>query len=223
MPTLEITRAGFRPEHAMMTRNYLLSIMLWPVECDQRREFMRTCELAVAIDATKAVPGAAGGNAAELAERAFNVRRPVDHQPEIDRRTKIGAQIGEFYATAWVYGEIDRPFSVKAIRGALTTPARRKLHPAVMGDKSLEAALREYRPVATLWAASYIQRAEGIDDEAPCALNRLAEFLALAESVRAIATSLPLLNRSPGVLSRQDDVWRPPPYLHLPKVSLRLP
>ena len=42
MPTLEITRRGLAPDHASATFDYVLSIMLWPIECEMRREFQRT-------------------------------------------------------------------------------------------------------------------------------------------------------------------------------------
>jgi hypothetical protein len=57
MPTLAITRAGLAPAHAVATLDYLLSIMLWPVECDMRQHFLRAAAAHRRAAAAIAVPG----------------------------------------------------------------------------------------------------------------------------------------------------------------------
>jgi len=220
MPELKITAAGLGVEHARATCDYLLAIMLWPIECDARTEFLRTCSIGSAIEAAKAAPGIGEATALDLAERAFFAAPPAQHEPEVQRRKYLGLQVGEFFAAAWVRGgEMNEPVSVKQLRGLMTTPARRRLHPAVVGEKTFENILREFRPAATLWAAKYVMFREGIDRTAPSP-GMLMEFLALAERARRIVTSLPLRSRRDPLLSSETDLWRVPSWLQLPPVAL---
>jgi hypothetical protein len=217
-PTLQITRAGLRPEHAAATRNYLLSVMLWPAECDARTEFMKTCAAAAAVDAAEAVPGAP--LSPELLQHVLQARSPKDHQNEVNRRITIGAQVGEFYARASQDAEFEQPFSVGEIRRRMTSPARRKLHPAVLGDKSLEAALREFRPSAPLWAASHVIHAEHGEVEVPCRPDQILDFLGYAERIRMRVSALKLRHQHEPLLPPSADVWRPPTWMTLPPLRL---
>ena len=223
MPTLEITRAGLGPEHAMATRNYLLSVMLWPRERDaaERAEFMRTCAAAEAADKAVAVPAMGAAGLGDLLRQTIEARPPRDFEAEISRREKIGLQIGEYYAVLWQPAALKRvgvmaePYSVKQLQGAMTSPRRRALHPDVIkSDKTLESVLADFRPAACLWAAQFIRYRESIDHEAPCAPDRILDFLAYAESVRQLV--------GPALRSlSSDDLWRPPAWLRLRHVVLK--
>lgn len=221
MPTLQITRAGMAPEHAMATCNYLLSLMLWPVECDDRTEFLQTCAAAAAIDAARAVPGAA--HSPDLIEQALRARRPADFQQVIDRRVQLGLQVGEYYASAWQHTlpEMELPpFVAGEARRLMTSPQRRALHSGVLGEKSLENVLREFRPAACLWAARFILEAENMDHAFPCAPDRIPEFLGLAEWVRRQLSQAGVGRRREPLLPPDADVWRPPAWLNLPRGRL---
>ena len=164
MPELEITAAGLEVEHARATCDYLFAVMLWPTECDARTEFLRTRSIVSAIEAAKAAAGIGKATALDLAEQALSAQPPARQLPEIERRSQLGVQVGEFFAAAWQVGEMkeagyhlrhiarrdggvehrvdplgDLPaptVSVKQLRGLMTTPARRRLHRAVVGEKT---------------------------------------------------------------------------------------
>jgi hypothetical protein len=57
MPILQIGRGGLSAEHAAATFDYVISVMIWPTECDMRREFQRSCGIARRTEAAAAVPG----------------------------------------------------------------------------------------------------------------------------------------------------------------------
>ena len=95
MPQIQITRSGVHPEHAMATRNYVFSLMLWPREQEaaERADFMRTCDAAQVLDQARALPGTLR---LEMLEQAWRAKPPDDFQAEIDRRVILGAQVGEY-------------------------------------------------------------------------------------------------------------------------------
>jgi hypothetical protein len=103
MPTLEIRRARLRPEYAAMTFNYLLGIMLWPVECDARRDFMRTCAAGWKIDLNTAVPGLQS-DIELLLNEAIDVspRESLSQQmrPRLARGERVGLELAKAIAEA---------------------------------------------------------------------------------------------------------------------------
>lgn len=219
MPTLQITRAGLAPEHAAATLDYVTSIMLWPLECDMRTEFQRTCAAGRRAAAAVAVPGLAAepGLYSELEDILPPRILKKELQPQLGR----GFRVGEFYAsacglTAWE--RPGKPISIKQLRGQMTTEARRKAHPAMdVGDKLLERDLHDFRSVATLWAAGHISMAENLGLFCP---KRISEFLSLSEWVRAKLLQ-GLTKKGDPLLPGDVDIWRVPPFLTLPSVSLK--
>ena len=222
MPTLEITRAGLAPQHADATNHYIFSIMLWPVECDARREFQRSCAALRRADAAAAVPGmpADPDLFRELAEIVPLRILENELMPQYHR----GLRVSYFYAAACgiaTWGQPGIPLSIKRLRDKITEPAHRALHPALdVGDKLLERDLRDFRSVSMLWAAAHVSAAEQLH---VFRADRLAEFLALAEWLRTLAFKARTLKGEP-LLSPDVDLWRPPSWLKLPSVQLfRIP
>lgn len=150
MPTLEIRRAGLAPEYATATIDYLISVLIWPAECDERVEFMRTCAVGRMAALGAAVPAMLQGIAPEDLLEAMPSRvLGAWMEPRIYR----GAAAGEFYATAVARRELGQLVSIASLREAMTTPDRRRLHPgADIGDTTLEGTLRDFRAVAHLGA-----------------------------------------------------------------------
>jgi hypothetical protein len=99
MPTLEIGRAGLRTEYAAMTHNYLIGIMIWEVECDARREFMRTCAAGWKIELNAAVPGLQSDTDLLLNE-AIGVQSPEFLSQQMRPRIARGYRVGEELAAA---------------------------------------------------------------------------------------------------------------------------
>jgi len=223
MPTLEIRRARLRPEYAAMTFNYLLGIMLWPVECDARRDFMRTCAAGWKIDLNTAVPGLQS-DIELLLNEAIDVspRESLSQQmrPRLARGERVGLELAKAIAEATWGNPARARVSIKSLRGEMTTPERRKLHPAMdVSEKTLQKDSLEFRSVAHLWGAACISHTEGCDFFRPA---RLAEFLALSEGLRIRALQVPTL-KGDMLLSRDLDSWRPPSWLTLPTVIVPPP
>lgn len=223
MPTLEIRRAGLRPEYAAMTFNYLLGIMLWPVECDARRDFMRTCAAGWKIDLNTAVPGLQSdielllNEAIDVPSREFLSQQM---RPRIARGYRVGEELAAAIGLATWANPARARVSIKSLRAELTMPERRKLHSAMnVSEKTLQKDSLEFRRVAHLWGALYISCADEYDLFRP---DRLAEFLALSEGLRVRALQVPTI-KGDMLLGREVDSWKPPSWLTLPAVSLPPP
>lgn len=222
MPTLEITAASFAPEHAAATFDYIRGIMLWPTDCDDRREFYRTA----AADRKRRAAAAAPGLPIEpgLHDDLFDAQPWRVLKPVIMVRQHIGLRVGYFFAAAVgipTWGTPGKALSVGELLGkvALADAKRRRpaLHPALdVGVKVLERDLRDFQSVRTLWAAAHISATEGVDAFRP---HRLADFLALTEWVRGLALAVRTKKGTP-LLLPDTDVWRPPTGLDLPSWRL---
>jgi hypothetical protein len=220
MPQLEITRAALAPEHALATTNYLHSIMLWPGfdHAPQRREFLRTCDAARAIDEAKALPDTLR---VEIAEQWFHAKRPKDFEDEVTQRSQEGMLVGEFYAEMIGRHLVGDPILVKDMLTHMASREVRALHPVRnRGRSKHEELIAEYRPAALLLAAAYIRHHFPAD----LPMDHVAEFLAVSEWVRVRAASIiPSPHRAEALLPPERDLWRVPPYLKLPHMKLPVP
>jgi len=222
MPTLEIRRAGLRPEYAAMTFNYLLGIMLWPVECDARRDFMRTCAAGWKIDLNTAVPGLQSdielllNEAIDVPSREFLSQQM---RPRLARGCRVGLELARAIGNSTWANPSSTRVSIKRLRADITTPELRKLHPWMdVGEKTLQKDSLEFRQVAHLWGAYQISNFERFDLFRPA---RLAEFLTLSEYVHARALQV-RTSKGDTLITRKVDSWRPPSRAPLPEVTLPL-
>jgi hypothetical protein len=224
MPTLEITNAGLAPEAAPMTLNYLLGIMIWPAECDARREFLRTLTAQRRRDLFAVAPETADpAEILEVMDELASVRSPESLKENMQSRIERGSRVGEEFAAAIGIATWVKPgslVSIKNLRWRMTTSQRRAAHPAMnVGEKQLEKDSREFRAVCHLWGALHINNIEQLGLFCP---SRLAEFLSLSEWVRSAGLRVRTKKGDP-LLAPGSDSWRPPISLELPHCSLSLP
>jgi hypothetical protein len=219
VPQLEITSAALAPEHARATQEYLMAVRVWPAadQGDRRAAFLESCAAARLIDEAKAVPATLR---VEMLEQAFRAKPPEDFEPELTLRIRQGLLVGTFYAEMIVRHMAGQTITIKAMLSRFTDAAFRQLHSVTdMKRSKLESVLREYRPAATLLAAASIHHF----DRTVLPRADVAEFLALSEWLRVKAASIPLLRRAETLLPPDQDLWRVPPSLTLPRVDFRLP
>ena len=213
MPTLQITRQGFAPEHAGTAHDYVLSIKLFPIECDDRLELQRSQSVHRRKVAALAVPGMPGlamdGDLADELEDVLPKRLIAEKlRPQIAR----GFRVGYFFACAyshWYRGQ--GPLAIKLLQGDILQAG----HPVLdVSEKLVELDRHEFQSVGPLWAAHFICMAENrLDLLRP---ERLADYLSLSEMVREALMAKARTHKGTPVLSPTADVWRPPAWLQLP-------
>ena len=221
MPTLQITRAGLAPENLRATVEALQAVMFWPRDQDRREAFLRTCDAARRAELAEAVPGAfAPADLTTLICDALHVRAPAEWRDEMEQRLYRGTLVGIFFAECWNNRVRGKSVSVKQVYNLMTTDQWRMQHPeADISAKTLEAAIRDFRPAGPLWAATVIRFQVFKEVFPPNTPGGVVQFLATAEYVRQTAAATPLQGRNEPLLPAGTDVWRAPNWLQLPQLE----
>ena len=150
---------GLAPENLRATVEALQAVMFWPRDQDRREAFLRTCDAARRAELAEAVPGAfAPADLTTLIRDALHVRAPAEWRDEMEQRLYRGTLVGIFFAECWNNRVRGKSVSVKQVYNLMTTDQWRMQHPeADVSAKTLEAAIRDFRPAGPLWAATVIR------------------------------------------------------------------
>jgi len=235
MPILEITPAMVGPDRTRLALNYIESMMLWQDDEAQRAEAMRTGTATFIRDSISAVPAAQREVEASrwvdwyaLLADAF----PLKHIQEQAKKPFVhGLIAGEILAAAVLRYEIDGSIKLESLKHQMIgtpdipgiLPKRAKTSPwFVISRSTLENTIwPKFKPVSHLWASYWFSSIVEADHTFPCALQRLPQFLSIANFFMLSGSKISLPRRGHQKLVEPDIMWRIPSDIVLPRFAPR--
>jgi hypothetical protein len=228
MPTLELGPEGVGPNRTRLAIYYLQSVMYWPdpqADAGQRAEWMKTGMALFIGESIGGVPAAARVNGPsewlEWHRAALDAMPPRSFVEQVEQAFRHGVFAGELLGGAvQELLKTGGQFKLGALKAAMTSSKRRKSHKYLdISNSTLDNTIwKRYRSVAHLWAsyAYYVLHVSPHDLFFPCRLERLPDFLALAEFFARAGLAAPMQRRSGNErLLDSDHLWHIPAGLPL--------